>query len=169
VAFFRQAASTGDGGEEIKKEDDQSSSCDEASSPSEEGVDVAASATIRIDDGGSDLTDRFKYKVNALMGVFDPPADQDNERASGHILNAMLSFPTRYTFHVVGRGDTSAFSESVRSTVQSVTGDTQVVMQVTPRGTRFTKIMIEANVYNSNMITNVYEQLGALEQTVMRF
>ena len=27
-------------------------------------------STVRIDDGGSDLTDRFKYKVNALMGAF---------------------------------------------------------------------------------------------------
>jgi putative lipoic acid-binding regulatory protein len=150
-------------------EDDQPSDRDEKGLPSDEGNDAAASATIRIGNGGSDLTDRFKYKVNALMGVFDPPADQDNERASGHILNAMLSFPTRYTFHVVGRGDAAAFTESVRDAVQSVTGDDQVVMQVTPRGAKFTKIAIEASVYNSNMITNVYEQLGALGQTVMRF
>ena len=27
---------------------------------------IQAGPTIRVDDGGSDLTDRFKYKVNAL-------------------------------------------------------------------------------------------------------
>jgi hypothetical protein len=43
--------------------------------------------TVRIDDGGSNLTDRFKYKVNALMGTFDPQTDNDDERQDGNILN----------------------------------------------------------------------------------
>ena len=77
-----------------------------------------AKATLRMDDGGSDLTDRFKYKVNALMGKYDPPPSAaastgdgeggegggDTERdGQGNILNAMLKFPTRYAFHAVGR------------------------------------------------------------------
>lgn len=42
---------------------------------------------VKIDDGGSNLTDRFKYKVNALMGVFDPQGGADDERQDGNILN----------------------------------------------------------------------------------
>jgi putative lipoic acid-binding regulatory protein len=135
----------------------------------EEISDMTMGATIRIDDGGSDLTDRFKYKVNALMGVFDPPSEQDNERVSGHILNAMVTFPVRYTFHVVGRGDSAAFVDAVRAVVDQVTGDDQLVMKVTPRGTKFTKLLIEANVQSSSMVSSIYEQLEALEQVVMKF
>jgi putative lipoic acid-binding regulatory protein len=135
----------------------------------DENSDMTMGATIRIDDGGSDLTDRFKYKVNALMGVFDPPSEQDNERVSGHILNAMVTFPVRYTFHVVGRGDSTAFVDAVRAVVDQVTGDDQVVMKVTPRGTKFTKLLIEANVQSSSMVSSIYEQLEALEQVVMKF
>ena len=46
-----------------------------------------AKAVIKMDDGGSDLTNRFKYKVNALMGVFDPKDGVDDERQDGNILN----------------------------------------------------------------------------------
>ena len=103
------------------------------------------------------------------MGVFDPPPDQDNERVSGHILNAMLRFPTRYTFHVVGRGNSTEFSQEVRRVVEQETGDPNLVVHVTPRGSKFTKIFIEAEVLNANMISTVYKQLETLEQTVMRF
>ena len=44
-------------------------------------------STVKIDDHGSDLTNRFKYKVNALMGVFDPANGVDDERQEGNILN----------------------------------------------------------------------------------
>ena len=44
-------------------------------------------SVIRIDDHGSNLTDRFKYKVNALMGTFDPQSGVDDERQEGNILN----------------------------------------------------------------------------------
>ena len=135
----------------------------------DDSSEMTTGATIRIDDGGSDLTDRFKYKVNALMGVFDPPAEQDNERVSGHILNAMVTFPVRYTFHVVGRGDSTTFVDAVRTVVDRTTGDDQLVMKVTPRGTKFTKVLIEANVQSSSMVTTIYEQLEALEQVVMKF
>lgn len=103
------------------------------------------------------------------MGVFDPPSDQDNERVSGHILNAMVAFPVRYTFHVVGRGDSAAFVGAVRAVVERATGDDEVVLKVTPRGAKFTKVLVEARVQSSNMVTSVYEQLEALEQVVMKF
>ena len=34
----------------------------------------------------SDMTDRFKYQVNALMGTYDPLTGVDNERQEGNIL-----------------------------------------------------------------------------------
>ena len=43
--------------------------------------------TVRIDDRGSNLDDRFKYKVHALMGTYDPQAGTDDERQDGNILN----------------------------------------------------------------------------------
>ena len=47
----------------------------------------AVESVIRVNDHGSDLTDRFKYKVNALMGNFDPQTGVDDERQDGNILN----------------------------------------------------------------------------------
>ena len=35
----------------------------------------------------SDMTDRFKYQVNALMGGYDPQSGPDDERQDGNILN----------------------------------------------------------------------------------
>ena len=52
---------------------------------------MLARATVKIDDGGSDLTNRFKYKVNALMGVFDPTDGVDDERQDGNILNGKFA------------------------------------------------------------------------------
>ena len=44
--------------------------------------------------GAGFQSDRFKYKVNALMGVFDPVnPESDNDRCTGNILSAMLKFP----------------------------------------------------------------------------
>ena len=71
-------------------------------------VEPVYETVIKMDDGGSDLTERFKYKVNALMGVFDPQTGVDDEHQQGNIMNALLKFPVRYSFNCVGRtnGDT---------------------------------------------------------------
>ena len=37
------------------------------------------------------------------MGDYDPPAEQDTENETGHILNAMLEFPVTYSFNVAWR------------------------------------------------------------------
>ena len=47
-------------------------------------------SVVRVDDHGSDLTNRFKFKVNALMGTFDPKSGEDDERQEGNILNGKL-------------------------------------------------------------------------------
>merc|ERR1740124_1268026 len=151
----------------------------------------------------NDLTNRFKYKVNALMGSYDPPqGDTDTERTDGNILGALLNFPTTYSFTVVGRtgGDDSvrdAYVEDVRSVVldrcgtnraptrdnendndnenhdddedQPSTEQVDVVQAVEPRGENFVRITVEVTVESAAMISEVYDGLGALERTVMRF
>ena len=138
-------------------------------------VPIIAQSTVRIDDGGSNLTDRFKYKVQALMGTYDPEvSDADNESADGNILGAMLNFPTSYVFNIVGKtnGDekiSDAYIEKAKDIVSSNTGDDLIDCIVKPRGTKFTKVMIEAMVASSSMITGIYDELAELDETIMRF
>lgn len=137
---------------------------------------------IRIDDndnhdGGSDLTDRFKYKVNALMGVFDPPmAALDNEREYGNIIHAMLKFPTRYAFAVVGKteGNDDLRDEFVNAVKELIRAETSgkedgITCVITPRGTKFTKVTIEARVDSAAVIRTIYAGLEKLERSVMQF
>ena len=147
------------------------------------GIDDAADETassITMDDGGSDLTDRFKYKVHALMGTFSPPeGKKDDENQMGNILNAMLQFPTEYTFSVVGRnaedettGESACdnYAKKVRTVIESTLGETTCIeMRVTPRGKRFTKVSVKALVESAAIIATIYEELGELESTVMKF
>lgn len=72
------------------------SSEDKSENPKEEPI---VEATVKIDDGGSNLTDRFKYKVNALMGVFDPQDGVDDERQDGNILNGELEYYRPFIFN----------------------------------------------------------------------
>lgn len=132
--------------------------------------------TIRIDDGGSNLTDRFKYKVNALMGVFDPQTGEDSEKdGQGNILNAMLNFPVRYAFVVVGRtgGDKDVqekYIEDVKKVVLSSSGDIDgMESKITPRGKNFIKIECTVTVESAAMINSIYDDLDELEATTMRF
>lgn len=141
-----------------------------------------------------DLTDRFKYKVNALMGAFDPiDSTTDTESTSGNIFNALLKFPLQHTFHVVGKtgGDDtiqSLFVQQVKDTIiqssytpillttdGSETDDdnnnnsNDIQYEVTNRGTKFTKITIQKEVINAEEITFIYNQLSKLELSVMQF
>lgn len=144
-----------------------------------------ASAAVDGGDGSStlpdpqDLTDRFKYKVHALMGSFDPaPGTVDDENQTGNILGAMLNFPAEYTFSVVGKtggedvpdsaGDD--YADEVKSVLSSVLGsDAKVEMRVVPRGTKFTRVSAKVTVESASIISSIYEELDALEATVMKF
>jgi len=149
-----------------------------------ETTDAAAAAdetmispsSVTIDDGGSDLTDRFKYKVHALMGTYDLPEGKvDDENQMGNILGAMLTFPTDYTFSVVGRNaetedPSDNYATNVRTVMESVLGETtNIEMRVTPRGTKFTKVSVKVSVESAALIATIYEELGALKSTVMKF
>jgi len=132
-------------------------------------------STVKVNDNGNDLTNRFTYKVNALMGEFDPATSEaDNENSDGNILSAILHFPTSYAFNVVGKtnGDdekASEYSKIVEEIVRKNSGAEDFGCVIKPRGKNFTKIVIEVTVESSSMITNIYDELAALDQTVMRF
>ena len=138
---------------------------------------VISPASVTMDDGGSDLTDRFKYKVHALMGTYDPEPGKDNENQSGNILGALLQFPTQYTFSVVGRniededsrtvGD--IYADEVKAVIESTLGETEMELRVIPRGKKFTKVSVSVSVESAAIITSIYEDLGQLESTVMKF
>ena len=135
----------------------------------------AIESTFKVNDNGNNLTNRFTYGLNALMGEFDPATKEtDNENSDGMILNAMLNFPTSYAFNVVGKtnGDdekASDFSKMVEEIVRKNSGAEDLECVIKPRGKNFTKIVIEVTVESSSMITNIYDELAALDQTVMRF
>jgi putative lipoic acid-binding regulatory protein len=135
----------------------------------------AIETTVKVNDNGNNLTNRFTYGLNALMGEFDPATKEiDNENSDGMLLNAMLNFPTSYAFNVVGKtyGDdekASEYSKIVEEIVRKNSGSEDLECVMKPRGKNFTKIVIEVTVESSSMITNIYDELAALDQTVMRF
>ena len=108
------------------------------------------------------------------MGVFDPQG-VDDERQDGNILNAMLRFPVRYRFNIVGKTRGSIvvadeFVRQVKEQIMQVTGDKDGIQcQTTPRGKNYTKVTIEATVESAAMITAAYQAVESLEWTVMRF
>lgn len=129
----------------------------------------------KTDHGGIDLTDRFKYKVHALMGDYDPaPGATDDENQTGNIIGNLLEFPSAYTFTAVGKtieesaGD--AYAEDVKSALGSILGsDAKIEMRVVPRGKKFTRVSAKVTVESTAIIASIYEELGALEATVMKF
>jgi putative lipoic acid-binding regulatory protein len=136
---------------------------------------IFAQSKVKINDHGSDLTDRFKYQVNALMGNYDPVASEtDNEYTNGNILNAFLNFPTTYVFNVVGKtkGDKNLAEEyinKVKHIIQSNTGDVECILCSKSRGNNFTKVEVEATVQSSSMIARIYEELADLDESSMMF
>jgi putative lipoic acid-binding regulatory protein len=148
---------------------------DSEEKPGESESPIHAKSTFKIDDRGSDLTDRFKYKVHALMGDFDPlSADSDNEYTDGNILNALLQFPTSFIFNVVGKTNgnkesADEYIKKIRHIVQSNSGDENIMISEKPRGKNFTKIEVKVTVQSSSMITRIFNELGNVDETVMRF
>ncbi len=127
------------------------------------------------EEGTSTMNDRFKFQVNALLGMYDPIGDpeQDTEHSTAHNLaGALLRFPAPFTFTVVGRTveeNRNEYTELVQRIVREETGDDAMVCEVVPRGSQFTKVTCTATVDSAAVISSVHEALGALEATVMKF
>eukprot|EP00970_Alexandrium_tamarense_P013782 scaffold3686_cov193-Alexandrium_tamarense.AAC.10 len=147
------------------------------SSSSEEGDEPVAMSKVKIDDGGSDLTDRFKYKVHALMGTYDPPAGStDDENQTANIIGALLEFPTEYTFTVVGKASNEvdgtagdAYATDVKYVMTSILGNAKMETRSVPRGKKFTRVSVKVMVESAAMIQSIYDELGAMELTVMKY
>ena len=109
------------------------------------------------------------------MGTYDP-VGKDDDKQSANIVGALLQFPTSYTFTVVGKNSEEnentgdEYANSIKSIVESILGnDAQIEMRVVPRGSKFTKVTITADVESQGMITSIYEELDSLDTTVMKF
>lgn len=141
-----------------------------------DATDSATTETMISPASLSDLEDRFKYKVHALMGTYDLPEGKvDDEKQTGNILGAMLDFPTEYTFTVVGKKAETEdpcdnYERKVRTVVESVLGEAaNIEMRVTPRGKKYTKVSVKVSVESAAIIAMIYEELDALKATVMKF
>ena len=91
-------------------------------------------------------------------------------------MKAMLKFPTRFTFNVVGKtgGDEKVgedYVENVKKAILRVCdgGDGEIQCQTIPRGKNFIKVQCEVEVGSSSMINSIYGELDELEATVMKF
>ena len=111
------------------------------------------------------------------MGTYDPPDGvDDDENQTGYITGAMLQFPAEYTFSVVGRsvsaegGDGEGYAGQVESALASVLGpDAKLEMRVVPRGKKFVRVSTTVTVESASVIRSIYEELGALDGTVMKY
>jgi putative lipoic acid-binding regulatory protein len=133
-------------------------------------------STVKIDDGGSDLTQRFNYKMQALLGNFDPQIGDDTEAdGQGNIISALTNFPARFAFTVVGRtnGDDEAkqnYIEQVKRIVGEASGSANTLeCRVTPRGSNFVRVSVEVTVESGAIINTIYDELSNLEATVMKY
>ncbi|KAL3797657.1 hypothetical protein HJC23_013489 [Cyclotella cryptica] len=111
-------------------------------------------------------------KVHALMGTYDPPSGTvDDENQTGNIIGAMLQFPTEYTFSVVGKtSDGDSYARDVKALLESILGsDARMETRVVPRGTKFIRVSVKVRVDSASMISSIYEELDAMELTVMKF
>ena len=142
----------------------------------DDDVPIVATSTVKIDDGGSDLTDRFKYKMQALLGNFDPQTGEDTEAdGQGRIISALTNFPSRFEFTVVGRtsGDDDAkeaYIERVKQIVGETSGSASTLeCRLTPRGKNFVRVSVEVTVESPAIIGSIYDELDSLEATVMKY
>eukprot|EP00978_Attheya_sp_CCMP212_P017631 scaffold47193_cov58-Attheya_sp.AAC.8 len=143
------------------------------SSSEEDLEDLPMIGNVTMDDGGSDLTERFRYKMNALLGVFDPKSGPDDDRQDGNILSAIMNFPAQYAFRVVGRteeeGSELVYVQEVRRIVMAGSGDEEAEWKVIPRGKKFTRVTVTATVGSASIVNSIYQDLADLENTVMRY
>lgn len=87
---------------------------------------------------------------------------------------AMVEFPARYTFNVVGKtnGDDAIREEyvtEVKEVVLKISGDKDATWKIIPRGSKFTKVQCDVDVQSATMINRIYEDISNVERTVMRF
>ena len=143
-------------------------------SEDQEEIPILQPGKVSLDNDGSAMTDRFKYKVNALMGTYDPKVGTDDEKQFGNIIGALMDFPAKFAFSVVGRTngkdeDALIYGQVAKQIVKSISGDSEMECLVSPRGKSFTRLSITTMVESAGMIKAIYDALDAVEATVMKY
>jgi hypothetical protein len=125
-------------------------------------------------------------QVNALQGTYDSlliSGKEDTEREQiGGIINALCSFPTYHNFTVVAKtitvnnesGDNEdqhndIYVQEIKTLVESLSGYKVIDVDVKPRGSKFIRVSFGVTVESVSILSSIYEGLGALERTIMRY
>ena len=66
--------------------------------------------------------------------------------------------------------DGDVYADEVKLALTSVLGsNAKMELRVVPRGKKFTRVSAKVTVDSASVISSIYEELGALEATVMKF
>ncbi len=128
---------------------------------------VSAKEVISPRECPTKLPDRFKYSVNALMGLYDPPSpEEDNEndqRDSMAISKALLKWPQVCEFVAVGEGHDFAMdcAQAVSSAL-SVDQSSLAESMKTKETGRFTRVQMFAEIADPDILTTVYSALDTV-------
>ncbi len=124
------------------------------------------------------------FEVNALLGTYDSlliSGKEDTERDQiGGIINALCNFPTYHTFTVVAKTVTAnnvsgidsvndIYVKEVTTLVESLSGYEVMDVDVKERGSKFIRVSFGVTVESVAILTSIYEGLGTLERTIMRY
>ncbi|KAG1670757.1 hypothetical protein FOA52_013984 [Chlamydomonas sp. UWO 241] len=123
---------------------------------------------------------RWDVAVRALRGEIDAPPEENNERASGVILQSLFKFPTDYMFQIVGQpglrpGCTNgAFVGDMVTAVAGVCGvDVPLPpggVEATERmGGKYVSVRVTCSVRSPELVARVYESLAGDERIRMKF
>ncbi len=124
------------------------------------------------------------FEVNALLGTYDSlliPGKEDTERDQmGGIISALCNFPTYHIFTVIAKTVTAnnvsgidsvddIYVKEVTTLVESLSGYEVMDVDVKARGSKFIRVSFGVTVESVAILTSIYEGLGTLERTIMRY
>eukprot|EP00775_Hariotina_reticulata_P004110 gene4110-4356_t len=120
---------------------------------------------------------RFDVAVRALRGELDPPQWVDNsERNPGVLLGRLMSFPTSYTFQVVGKVTADSPKNQFVSDMVSIVAQVceaeikEADVTVQERlGGKFVSISMQVLVRAPEIVQLVYEAIGKDSRVKMKF
>jgi len=77
-------------------------------------------------------------------------------------------------FDVVGKISSDdetnqGYCDRVKAIIYGTTGDDAIECEIVPRGMKFVKVRCTAMVESTAMINSIYDELGQMESTVMKF
>ncbi|GAQ84029.1 hypothetical protein KFL_001730220 [Klebsormidium nitens] len=123
--------------------------------------------------GGS----RFDVAVRAMKGDFDPPkASEDTEKRS--LLEALVQFPSFYTFSIVGKVETTSkapgkvFTKDTLETVERICGTKLATGHYSVRekaGGKYISMRITTLVQSADLVKATYDELLKDPRVIMAY